>query len=179
MKKTRLILIIVLIVSGILLLLVWEGIKPRRGDLFDTYTFEADSFTIKAETRYQDSYLLPLWNAYHDYYVRTSDSDRWKLIFTLIFDDPLKIPKKQIRKIDNQAVYVFIGWMYSVTTDGGKTWNTWNGNPKSAQFVGTGYGFIDDIIIDANGVGTMLIWNKDKKIVNLVTNNFGRTWSPK
>jgi len=175
-KKTLIILVILIGGFGLLLLFVYHGLKPRRAELFDSYVYETLGFKIKAETRYQEGGLLPLFNAYHDYYVKTDESDHWRLILTLIWDDPLKIPEDQIRNVSDDVTYLFIGWMYAVTTDGGESWETWNGNPKVAQLMGTGYGFIDEIQMDANGLGVMSVVNGQGELTELHTNNFGKTW---
>jgi len=175
-KKVYIIFLIIIGVVCLSIFLVYEGLKPRRSDLFDSYLYETEGFKIKAETRYQSCYLLPLFNAYHDYYVKTNESDRWRLICTLLFDDPLEIPEDQIVRVSDRITYFYIGWMYAVTTDSGVSWHTWDGNPKSTQLAGTGYGFIDDIRMGADGAGVMSILNKKGKLVKLYTKDFGRTW---
>ncbi|NIP28070.1 MAG: hypothetical protein GWN67_14660 [Phycisphaerae bacterium] len=150
--------------------------KPKKGELFESYFFEGSNLSIRVEARHQQGFLLFVPGAYYDYEAKSKNSDVWKPIFTILFDDPVEIPKDQIKEIKKQVVYMFIGWVYSVTTDGGKTWYTWNGNPEQAQYTGDMYGFIDEIQIDANGLGVMIIRDRQGDLEELHTKDFGKTW---
>ena len=60
-----------------------------------------------------------------EYYVFESKRiglNEWHQIMTFRHDDPVPIPHEQIRFVDDQVSYVFMGWMYAVTTDRGSTW---------------------------------------------------------
>lgn len=179
MKKTKKLFIVVIVtaVSVYALLCLFKYTrKPKKGSLFESYIFQGSNVTIKIEARHEEALLLWLPGAYYDYYCKGNGSDIWQPIFTFYFDSAMKIPKEQIKEINEKVSYIFIGWMYSVTTDAGKTWCTWNGNPERAQYTGSGYGFIDDIRMNANGLGVMSIRDLQGDLTELHTKDFGKTW---
>jgi hypothetical protein len=177
-KKDRKLAIRFIIIIAISLLLIgsYYVLKPKKGELFESYVFEGSNLNIRVEARHQQGLFLFVPGAYYDYEAKSKDSDVWKPIFTILFDDPVEIPKDQIKEIKEQVVYLFIGWIYSVTTDGGKTWHTWNGSPKWAQYTGSRYGFIDEIQMDPNGLGVMSIRDGQGDLTELNTKDFGKTW---
>ncbi len=177
MKNRKKLIVSIIIITGLFLILYYV-FKVEKGELFESYTFEGSNLKIKVEARHQEGFMLIVPGAYYDYGARRNDSDTWIPIFTFLFDDPIDIPKNQIKEINEQVIYAFIGWMYAVTTDGGKNWHSWNGNPKLAQFANTGYGFIDKIQMDPNGLGAMKIRKHRGSVrsVELYSKDFGKTW---
>lgn len=178
MKKKQKVYIALAVVAilGLSLFAIDRALRPGRGQIFETYIFEADHFKIKVEASHQEGPFLIVPGAYYDYAVKTGDLDGWRPILTFLFDDPVAIPKNQIKIISDQVAYLYVGWMYSVTTDGGKSWKTWDGNPKTAQYLDRGYGFIREIHMNSSGEGTMHLLNKKGGLSELSTKDYGKTW---
>jgi hypothetical protein len=178
MKKYRRLTVSIILVTAIFLLLVGLHyvLRPKKGELFESFVFEGSNLNIRVEARHQKGFLLYAPGAYYDYEAKSKDSDVWKPIFTFLFDDPIDIPKDKIKEINEKVSCVFIGWMYSVTTDAGKTWYTWNGNPEGIQYTDSRHGFIDEIQMDANGLGVMSIRDEHGDLTKLHTEDFGKTW---
>jgi len=172
MKKPKLLITVITVTIGVFLLLfgIHQAVKPKKGALFESYIFEGSRLKIKVESRHENGLLVWLPGAYYDYEAKRNDSDSWQPIFTFYFDNPMKIPKEQIKEINEKVSYVFIGWMYSVTTDGGKTWSTWDADKKQQC------GFIQSVELGPEGQGTMNLYDRTGATCQLYTTDFGKTW---
>jgi hypothetical protein len=107
---------------------------------------------------------------------------QWKLIMTFRHDDAVDIPVNQIRFLaDENIAYVFMGWMYAVTTDGGNSWSVWNARSDLAGWQCCNYSLIKDVVIQPDGSGKMLcnpIPGRSGEVPKLFTLDFGRSWKP-
>jgi hypothetical protein len=87
--------------------------------------------------------------------------------------------KDRVRFVGAKTGYVFMQWWYSVTTDGGKTWSTWN---VPAHLPGRAYDnprLIESVTLGPDGKGTMTLnpdGTADKARLTLTTDDFGREW---
>jgi hypothetical protein len=116
------------------------------------------------------------------YYVFRSavEGDDWKEIMTFRHDDPVAIPRGQIRFVNDDVGYVFMGWMYAVTTDGGSNWSVWNAEKDLPNWRCCNYRLIQDVLIAQDGVGTMRlrpIPQRQGEVPELRTKDYGRHWS--
>jgi len=172
MNRTKKLTICVIAAIAILLLIIGihHVLKPKKGQLFESYVFEGSRLKIKVKARHEEGFLLFVPGAYYDYESKTNDEDAWRPMFTFQFDDPLEIPKEQIKEINEHVIYAFIGWIYSVTTDGGEIWNTWDADKEMKL------GFIEKVDLESNGHGTMDLYDRTGSIRQLITNDFGKTW---
>lgn len=59
--------------------------------------------------------------AYYLFEATPAGSDQWREIMTFRHDDDPKISADQVRYVNDNIGYVFMGWMYAVTTDAGRT----------------------------------------------------------
>ncbi|HBB87808.1 MAG TPA: hypothetical protein DC047_09355 [Blastocatellia bacterium] len=115
-------------------------------------------------------------------YVFTSakvGSDDWKEFMTFRHDDPIPIPRQQIHFVNDKIAYVFIGWMYAVTTDGGSSWSVWNAENDLPGWRCCNYGLIQDLRVEPDGVGKMKlkpIMQRDGEVPELHTRDYGRHW---
>jgi hypothetical protein len=117
------------------------------------------------------------------YYVFRSaqlTSDGWQEIFTFRHDDPVPIPQKQIHFVSDKIGYVFMGWMYASTTDGGSKWSVWSAEKDLPGWQCCNYRLIQDVSVAPNGVGTMKlnpIPGRSGELPELRTKDYGRHWS--
>jgi len=178
MNRTKKLTICVIAAIAIFLLIIGihHVLKLKKGQLFESYVFEGSRLKIKVKARHEESFLLFVPGAYYGYESKTNDEDAWRPMFTFQFDDPLEIPKEQIKEINEHVIYAFIGWIYSVTTDSGKTWDIWDGTERQGKWPNYNGGFIEQIELDPSGKGTMYLFDKTGFLFPAYTNDFGKSW---
>ena len=94
---------------------------------------------------------------------------------TVRHDDPVKIPREQVRFISDQVGYVFMLYHYGVTVDGGVTWFVWYA-PKDLPNWRQTRPTIDNIRLLPDGTGTMALRSStDQPAPELHTSDFGST----
>lgn len=117
------------------------------------------------------------WGPSGAYYVFESarhGSGNWQEIMTFRHDDPLPVPREQIRFVSDSSAFVFIGWMYGVTSDGGASWSIWSGQEHIPEY---NYALIESVRLVSTGEGTMkLDTSRANKVPELSTTDFGRHW---
>lgn len=179
MKSKRLLqvaAVLVILVSGLYLLL-W----PRRGKVIDSWQTGNSGFKIGV-TSYSERPSLPgLGGAYYVFQSATLGSDRWREVLTFRHDAPVEIPRDQVRFLNDQIGYVFMGWMYGVTTDAGATWSVWSARDDLPAWECCNYNLIQDVSITPDGIGTMRlrpIPQRPGEVPELHTKDYGRHWSP-
>jgi hypothetical protein len=103
-----------------------------------------------------------------------------RVIFNFRQDEDLPPPVNQVRFISDEVAYVYMGWMYSVTTDAGKTWRLWDAEKDLPEWKCCDHRLIRDVAISTEGTGTMILRpgsGQPKRLVFLRTNDFGRNWA--
>jgi hypothetical protein len=89
------------------------------------------------------------------------------------------IPRDQVRFVSDQIGYVFMGWIYAVTTDGGKTWSTWDAEKDLPNWQCCDSQLIQNVNIMTEGLGVMTLklnsW-KENENVTLYTKDYGKHW---
>jgi hypothetical protein len=94
--------------------------------------------------------------------------------------DPNPIARDQVRFVNAQVGYAFMGWMYAVTTDGGRNWSVWNAEKDLPKWDCCNYRLISAVNIDVNGSGTMIlnpIPQRQGEVRQLHTKDFGHHWN--
>lgn len=89
------------------------------------------------------------------------------------------IPRDQIRFVSDQIAYVFMGWIYNVTTDGGQTWSTWDAEKDLPNWRCCDFQLIQNVNITTEGLGVMLLrsnYLEEKKNLALYTKDYGKHW---
>lgn len=181
MKKV----VIALIVLGLLLLFLvkyWPFlylflVGPYKGEKFETWETRNESFKIRIDAYHEaNGGFVP--GAYYVFQSADSNSDQWRELMTFRHDDPIDIRKNQVRFVNDQIGFAFMGWMYAVTTDSGKSWSIWDGCKKLPNNRRCTYEIIRDIEILPNGTGKMTInpTPKESPLPELYTEDFGRNW---
>jgi hypothetical protein len=103
-----------------------------------------------------------------------------RVIFNFRQDEGIPPPINQVRFITDEVAYVYMGWMYSVTTDAGKTWRLWDAEKDLPGWKCCDPGLIRDVAISAQGTGTLTLRpdsGQPEKLLFLRTNDFGRHWA--
>lgn len=118
--------------------------------------------------------------AYYTFESTRANADEWQKIMVFRHDDPVPIPRDQIRFLNDQIGYVFMGWMYAVTTDAGTTWSVWNAEDDLSDWQCCNYNLIQYVRIAPDGTGTMKlnpIPERRGEVPELYTKDFGRHWN--
>ncbi len=122
---------------------------------------------------------FPLSKFKYVFEVKPAASDRWKEIIVATTDDDVPIPHEQVRFINNHTAYVFMVDRYAVTTDGGRSWSTWNANDQASNVVQyPGQFYISKVLVNPDGSGSLMAAARsaDKRTHRFQTSDFGRTW---
>jgi hypothetical protein len=149
------------------------------GASFETWTDDSGGFPIRA-TAYHETGFDPVPGAYYKFESSDAAKNQWREIATFRHDDPVPIPREQVRRINHKVAYLFMGWMYAVTTDGGKSWTVWNAKRDLPGWQCCNYRLIGDVMLNADGTGTMMcnvIDTARGEVPRLLTRDFGRTWT--
>jgi hypothetical protein len=170
-------------VSAVLVILVcalYVLLLPKRGKVIESWQTGNNAFRIRV-TAYSEKPSLPgLGGAYYVFDSATVSSDKWGEALTFRHDTPVEIPRNQVRLVNDQVGYVFMGWMYSVTTDGGSSWHIWSADKDLPSWQCCNYNLIQDVRIAPDGTGTMKlnpIPQRRGEVPELHTKDYGRHWS--
>jgi len=156
-------------------------LQPTIGDVVETWQTENDIFKIRVDSRaevcHAPSFCLP--GAYFVFLSSPRHTDRWREIMTFRHDDPVPIPRDNVRFVSDRLAYAFMGWMFAVTTDGGVNWSVWNAENDLPSWKCCHYRAIGDIHIETDGSGTMtlLAFPDDVEVWTLRTTDFGKHWT--
>jgi hypothetical protein len=153
--------------------------RPLEGGVTETWQTEYDGLKVRVERRAERDFFIP--GAYYVFMSAQAGSKKWREIFTFRHDDPVPIPKEQVRLVGKGVGYVYMGWMYAVTTDAGKSWSVWDAAENLPEWSCCNYGLIASVGIEPDGKGTMIlnpIQGRSGEVGQLHTTDFGRSWHP-
>ena len=171
--------IVPIIIISIALVVAFVSIaKPWIGGVTETWETGRASIKVRVENRAENFAWLP--GAYYVFQSSPPGSNSWRGIMTFRHDDPGSIPRENVRFVDERVGYVFMSWMFAVTTDGGATWSVWNAEKDLPNWDCCNYGLIKEVRIGADGRGVMIlnpIPQKRGEVPELRTNDFGQHWS--
>lgn len=144
-----------------------------------TISKQNGSFEVRATAFREDrAFGQALAGADYLFEVRRSGGD-WRRIINFHHDDQVEIKEQQVGFVNGQIGFVFMGWLYAVTTDAGESWHIWNANDTGvfgAERVG--YDGIKSVKIEASGKGKMLLNVIGRpNPLELQTSDFGVTWA--
>ena len=154
--------------------------RSRVGPPFANWTDDAGvgRFSIRV-TAFDESGAGMVPGAYYKFESAQGAGPDWREVMTFRHDGPVPIPRDQVRRAGESVAYLFMGWMYAVTTDGGDSWTVWDAARDLPGWRCCNYGLIQDVALNADGTGTMTCKVIDAgrgEIPTLVTTDFGRTW---
>ena len=152
--------------------------RSKRGAVIEQWHSDNKPFKIRV-TAYEET-GANVNGAYYLFEAAPSGSDHWREIMTFRHDDDPKIPANQVRYVNDDIGYVFMGWMYAVTTDAGRTWSVWSAEKDLPDWQCCNYKLISDVTIGSDGRGEMRlnpIEGRRGEVAELRTNNYGRHWT--
>lgn len=166
--------LLVLAVSGCYL--VFD--QPHRGAVIEQWQSENKRFRVRV-TAFEEK-GANVNGAYYRFEGASSGSDDWREIMTFRHDDDPKIPRDQVRFVNDEIGYVFMGWMYAVTTDAGKSWSVWSAEKDLPDWQCCNYKLINDVTMGSDGRGVMRLSPSEGRrgeVAELRTNDYGRHWT--
>ena len=111
--------------------------------------------------------------------VKTAPNNNCSTFMIFRQDKLIPIPKSQVRLLNDQVAYAFMGWLYAVTIDGGKSWSTWDAEVSLANWQCCDSTLIQEVKITLDGLGIMTLNpnpNNQQEVISLRTQDYGKTW---
>lgn len=176
MKIIIIIFIAILVILGIAYSLSQR--HPRIGQReIERWETANDTFRIRVTAHPEENGGV-VGGAYYVFWCVREGEANWREIMTVRHDDPVKIPREQVRFISDQVGYVFMLYNYAVTVDGGITWFVWYG-PEDLPHWRQTRANIDNVRILPDGTGTMALKSStDLAAPELHTKDYGKHWGP-
>lgn len=164
----------------ILLCVLSIKLFPRRGKVIESWQTGNNTFAVRVKAQTERLSLPGLGGAYYVFESNTLGTDRWTEIFVFRHDAAVLIPRNQVSFVNDKIGYIYMGWMYGVTTDAGATWSVWNAERDLPGWKCCNYNLIQDVSVAPDGVGTMRLQPNPERpgeVTELHTKDFGRHWT--
>jgi hypothetical protein len=177
-RRTRILAIVFLLTVGALSILALSQRPKRSTRINERWETGNGKFDIRV-TAYAEDNGGFVAGAYYIFESRQIRSGDWHQVMKFRHDDPVPVPRDQIRFVNGQIAFVFMGWMYAVTTDGAKNWSVWNAEQDLPNWQCCNYRLIADVTITENGNGVMRLSPiKDRRgeVPELRTDDYGKHW---
>ena len=153
---------------------------PRMGDTVESFETSNQTFKLRVDRHAEvGGFMAVLNGAYYVFRSAPVGSDTWHDIMTFRHDDPNPIPRDQVRFVNERVGFVFMGWMYAVTTDTGATWTVWDSSRDLPKWQCCNYRLVKDVKLEPDGTGimTLNVIPDRGEVPVLRTKDFGRHWS--
>lgn len=175
--KNGITVVVALIIAGGFTL--YEGLKNRRGDVFERYEFDCGAATLRVTASYEFAYLLNFVpGAYYDFEIKQKNSSEWGHLYAQRCDDPVEIPTNQIKRLRNYVSIAYMSDFVMASKDGGKTWSIFDvRKSKYDGLIGKTLSILD-VQTEANP-WTMKVWKygfEKHLIIEFHSDDFGETW---
>ncbi len=109
---------------------------------------------VKIRLKRFRAWSLPLPPSLYSLESRASGRDGWREIASWETDDQYALPKDQVRFVGERVACVFFRTQYVVTTDGGKTWSTWD---SMRSLPSLKFPIIVDVKLEDRGRGSLTV----------------------
>lgn len=134
---------------------------------YDLYNVEPAGryYTFGFKTKYQ-SYKGP--------------AEKTRLIFNFRQDEAVLPPMDQVNILNESIAYVYMGWMYSVSLDSGRTWHWWDAERNLPGWKCCDPKLIQSVEIAPDGTGRMIIkpsMERPGGTLSLHTKDYGQHWT--
>ena len=159
---------------------VLRGATWREGKYnVETHVFPWQPGEIKL-TAY-DIYNVEPPSRYYTFTVprKVNNYETISIIFNILLEETVLVNSNQVKILSDKIAYVYLGWMYSVTLDGGKAWHLWDAERNLPGWNCCDSGLIRDVNISDHGNGIMTLRpdpNKPESLIYLHTDDFGQSW---
>jgi hypothetical protein len=142
-------------------------------------TWETQNSTFKIQVISYEERRFNINGTNYVFEAAAKGSDSWHEIVTFRHDDRPKIPSDQVRFVTEKVGYLYFGWIYAVTNDGGVTWSIWDAKKDLPNWQCCNYNLIHQAQLTTNGSGRMTINQipqREGEVPQLHTRDYGRHW---
>jgi len=153
------------------------NVSQHRGAVIERQQVQNKTFEVRV-TSYEEKGAA-VNGAYYVFESAMLESNDWHEIVTFRHDDRPKVPVEQVRFVNDQVAYLFMGWVCAVTIDGGITWSVWDAKRDLPDWQCCNYGLIRGVNIADTGRGTMRlnpIQDRRGEVLELRTDDYGKHW---
>ena len=151
--------------------------KSRAGDVIEKWETSNDALRIRVTASNEKGTAPAPGGGYYVFESSPLGVDRWQEIMTFRHDDPVPIPRNQVRFVTRQVAYIFMGWLYAVTIDGGQSWSVWDASKNDQLSKSYNYDMIREVNISPDGSGKMTLNLTGNKREELSTKDYGSHWT--
>lgn len=154
--------------------------SPYQAEIVETSETQNTPFRVRINKHIErGGFAGALNGAYYVFQSAAFGSDQWQEITAYHFDDPIDIPRNQVRFANEKVAYVFMIDMYAITQDGGASWKIFDIDNHLSK--NKRCGFIEDLLINASGVGEVKLkcHAEQDSFQVFETDDFGRSWRKK
>jgi len=179
MKKNYIILLVCIVVFIFFTRQIFFTSQQKSNTILEEYVIENNAISIRVRAYAEDNNIV-VPGAYYVFSYSSAKKKEYADIMTFRHDDPIRIPRKNIRFIGDKISYMFIGWKYAVTSDSGATWIVWDAKKDWQTWKCCNYSLIKDVEINEDGTGKMyinVISENRGEVPILYTKNYGQSWS--
>jgi len=125
--------------------------------------------------------VFPRFNGWdYEFESKRRDSEEWNTALVFLYDGFHEMSQDQIKFVDQNTAYIFLGWKIAVTSDAGKSWAEWDGEKDLDGWTCCNYSLIRSVDLDRSGNGRMkldfYLDEKKKDFLILQTSNYGKNW---
>jgi hypothetical protein len=107
-------------------------------------------------------------------------SEKTRIIFNFRQDEAVLPPIDQVEILNESVAYLYMGWMFSVSLDGGQTWHCWDAERELSTWECCDPGLIQRVEIGLNGTGSMTLKPSSQRpdeVLTLTTKDYGQHWT--
>lgn len=150
-------------------------LSPSIGEVTDTWVTTNNNFKIRV-IKHKEKNGGFVAGAYYAFHAAKKGQENWIEIMVVRHDDPIEIPRQQVRFVSGWVGYIFMNYKFAVTTDGGATWAVWDAVKNLPDWKLT-RAYISDVHVEPSGSGTMKLAScTNIKAPVIYTEDFGKTW---
>lgn len=149
----------------------------NRGPVLEQWRADNKTFAIRVTAYAEEGAYVN--GAYYLFEAAATGSDRWREVVIFRHDDQPELPRDQVRFVNDKVGYLFMGWVYAVTTDGGVNWSVWDATKNLPNWQCCNYNLIRDVNVGEGGDGVMKlnpIQGRSGEVPELHTGDYGRHW---
>jgi hypothetical protein len=162
--------------AGITIWFVLSFIMEGKSPVVEEWETANQTFKIRVERRKELFVFLP--GSFYKFQSAPLHENLWSEIVTAYEKDSYRIPRDQIRFVNENVGYFFIHSTYAVTVNKGQTWSIYD--LKKDVSYKCQYTRIDDVKMSADGIGEIIIYAnyKDRKTTPKIhTSDYGQHWT--
>ena len=137
------------------------------------------AFTVRLPAFHEEN-GWPVAGAYYRFESLLHDGNGSVRAMEFRHDDQVPLPSQNVKFVTADRAYLFMGWKYAVTTDGGKSWAVWNTETDLPKWECCNYQLITKVEMRSDGIGKMTlnpIPGRSGEVNQLFTSDSGRHWA--